>query len=162
MKIEYILKKADQVGDCLVWRLAKNAHGYGKFANGKGGWVLAHRAAWQAANGEIPAGAEVCHKCDNRACVNPEHLFIGSHQDNMADMKQKGRAKGLVGTDNHKCKITPAIAAEIICSAAPKNELAKRFGITVCMIGRIQRRIAWKSITENQIAEMAQSFVGDA
>lgn len=162
MSIELLLKKTFRQGDCLVWMFAKNAYGYGKVANGKGGWVLAHRAVWGALNGTIPEGVEVCHKCDNRACINPDHLFLGTHQENMSDMKQKGRAKGLVGVDNHKCKITPSIAAEIIRSSKPRHELANRFGVTVCMIGRIQRRVAWKSLSEDAIAEMAESFVEEA
>lgn len=53
--------------------------------------TLAHRAAWVAANGPIPSGLHVLHRCDNPPCVNIEHLFLGTHQDNMDDKKSKGR-----------------------------------------------------------------------
>lgn len=148
MSIESLLKKTERHGDCLVWKLAKNAYGYGKAANGKGGWSLAHRAAWKAVNGEIPKGIEVCHRCDNPACINPDHLFLGTHSDNMADMKAKGRAKGLVGEANHKSRLSESEVVEIFTSNDPTKVIAVRFGVSVCLVGQIKRGVAWKHITK--------------
>jgi len=75
---------------CLEWT-GCTSHGYGLIGV-NGNQVQAHRVAWELANGPIPAGMEVCHKCDRPPCCDPEHLFIGTHTDNMADMAAKGRA----------------------------------------------------------------------
>jgi hypothetical protein len=72
---------------CWLW-IGSTAKGYGKLTI-KHKDVLAHRCAWQLLNGEIPLGAHVLHSCDTPLCVNPDHLFIGSHTDNMRDMYAK-------------------------------------------------------------------------
>ena len=85
---------------CWEWRAGGSGDGYGTFqimskADRSGGSskVQAHRASWEIHNGPIPDGLFVCHHCDIKPCVNPAHLFLGTHQDNMADLVKKNRAK---------------------------------------------------------------------
>lgn len=79
--------------DCWRWLGSKNGAGYGSFS-GIGHTTMAHRACWMMHFGSIPPGMVVMHKCDNRECVNPNHLQLGTYRDNIQDAIQKGRFKG--------------------------------------------------------------------
>lgn len=80
------------IDECWIWRGWKDVHGYGKiYVLEQKKDVGAHRVAWELAKGPIPDGLFVLHKCDNPPCMNPEHLFLGTHGDNMRDCAKKGR-----------------------------------------------------------------------
>jgi hypothetical protein len=84
-------------GSCWHWTGGRNSSGYGAKRLSVGGRhisLLAHRMVWMVLNSDIPEGLVVCHRCDNKLCCNPAHLFLGTHKDNTQDMIQKGR--GLV------------------------------------------------------------------
>lgn len=97
-----------ELGNCWEWTAFRLSNGYGLLHTG-----LAHRFSWKIANGEIPKGLFVLHKCDNRSCVNPAHLFLGTQLDNMRDMHSKGRAAIIKGEQRTNHKLTSVQANEI-------------------------------------------------
>lgn len=91
---ERFWEKVDKSGDCWLWTGRPDGRmGYGRIREGVAGsaTLLAHRVAWELAFGPVPAGLDVCHTCDIPLCVRPDHLFLGTTLDNMADAKAKGR-----------------------------------------------------------------------
>ena len=128
---------------CWEWRGYVRPAGYGQIGRGRKGQGIidTHRAAWELTNGPIPGGLFVCHKCDNRRCCNPEHLFLGTHQDNMRDMRAKGR--GARGFDLPHTRLSEEQVREIRARFVSRHhpglrghwrsnarELATEFGIT--------------------------------
>jgi Autographiviridae endonuclease len=135
---------------CLIWPKCKTTGGYGhRWLNGR--MVYAHRAAWEEANGPIPAGMEVCHQCDVRACIEITHLFLGTHRDNMRDAKLKGRMRTpILREEKHPgAKLTRAQVEEIrtIVPLGFKNErrAAERYGVTRQNIRAILKGLTWLS-----------------
>jgi hypothetical protein len=101
--------KIDMTDSCWLWK-AGLRQGYGSFKINKK-TISAHRFSYQIHKGEIPEGVFVCHSCDIRNCVNPNHLFLGSPKDNWKDGFDKGRIKLLGGIDANKLKKHPSKGA---------------------------------------------------
>jgi len=83
--------KVDPLSGCHIWQRSTKPNGYGQLTF-RMRRLMAHRVAWIARHGPIAKGLEVCHRCDERRCCNPDHLYLGSHAENMAEMKAKRRA----------------------------------------------------------------------
>ena len=90
--------------ECWEWQAAKSTRGYGKLGapGTDAGCEYAHRVSWELHNGPIPDGMHVLHHCDNRICVNPQHLFLGTNLDNILDMRAKGRDYKFTDADRQK------------------------------------------------------------
>jgi HNH endonuclease len=131
----------DQPQECWLWTRARNNKGYGRVRiDGK--MQLAHRVAWQIYKGEIPEGMFVCHKCDTPACVNPDHLFLGTNADNIKDSYDKGRSNQQ-GERNGNRKLKPEQVTEIRASSESCRVLARRFGIGKSQVANIKKGLKW-------------------
>lgn len=104
--------------------------------------IGAHRAAYIESNGEIPEGCVVMHSCDNRRCVNPEHLSVGSQSDNLRDMVDKGRApaRDHTGINNPNCRTTKEMLETILTSPLSSIKLAKEIPLSAAQIRATRRK----------------------
>lgn len=138
---ERLKEKIDTTGECHLWTGRVNHAGYGTL----GSAVRAHRAVWMLANGPIPHGFHVLHTCDVRHCCNPAHLFLGTHHENMLDMKAKRRAARGETLARTKRKLTTEQAAEIRGSMESGVALASRFNVTPTTITNIRKGLFYET-----------------
>lgn len=158
--------KTTRVNDCLEWTGYIRKDGYANFfLDGK--TLLAHRVACMLTRGEIPQGMEVCHHCDNRKCVNPDHLFLGSLKDNMQDMVKKGRNKPqrLFGESNPMAKLS----ITDILNIRELHEIGFSYARIACIyhvhktqIGRIVRKENWGLVARRYSQPTPGISVADA
>src|SRR5262249_50208468 len=115
--------------DCWEWTSYRDPNGYGRLSIDNYPH-LAHRLAWEFNRGPIPGGMHVLHRCDNPSCVKPEHLFLGSHDDNMADKMRKKRHRfGVSRGSKHGCsKLTEDQVRRIRLMSGSSREIANALG----------------------------------
>lgn len=132
-------------GDCLLWTGWLNQHGYGKLRMKKRSHFV-HRLSFELATGISPGQMHVLHSCDRPGCVNAAHLFLGTHADNMADMKRKGRAKSgrRSGQPHGICKLTHQLARAIRIDERKQSDIAKDYGVCQQTISNIKTGKIWK------------------
>lgn len=134
---------------CWEWFGGKDRGGYGILhsPNPERRRLLAHRVSWELHRGAIPAGMFVLHTCDNRSCVNPAHLFLGTHASNMRDMTAKGRQAS--GVRHSQAKLTDEAVLEIRAKRAngtTQPALAALYGVSQTTISRICQRVLWRHL----------------
>ena len=156
--------KVDKGGpnECWVWTASKKVKGYGQFGINRKNH-FAHRLSWEIHNGSIPPGMCVLHRCDNMSCVNPAHLFLGTKEDNVADMVAKGRqARGKrtgaytrperiargerVGTSKLSEQDVSRIRFLYTNGGVTQQELAQQFGVHQSNISVIVSGKNWKHL----------------
>ena len=144
-------EKTDKSGVCWIWTACRNRAGYGRIGVHRRS-ELAHRVAYELSKGPIQNGLIVRHKCDNPPCVNPEHLIVGTHADNVRDMDERGRrvSAPVRGEEHHKAKLTESDVREIFRmraeTKATQQAIADTFGVSQFMISSILRGEAWSHL----------------
>lgn len=134
------------IGSCWLWVAGTDGSGYGMFAP-NGNTIGAHRVSWVLEMGEIPDGLCVLHQCDNPPCVNPTHLFLGTHQSNSDDKCRKGRQYHPVGEKNGRSKLLSADVKKIhelfLRASLSKEALGRQFGVSSTTIRHILTGETW-------------------
>jgi len=145
--LERFWNKVNKSSGCWEWLGAKDRDGYGYFGV-KRKAKKAHRLSWLLFFKTDPGKYHVCHKCDNPSCVNPDHLFLGSHTDNVQDCVRKGRNN--IGTRNGSSKLTPDDIQEIRRKYKFRTygttKLAEEYGVSYQMIHRIVTDKNWRHV----------------
>lgn len=118
-------------------------NGYGQVRNDYKAYY-AHRMAWELVNGPIPEGNYVLHRCDNRRCVNPDHLFLGSFDDNMQDMVQKRRHA--FGERNGHAKLSEDQVRAIRFSGGKQEDVAAVYNISRTIVSQIRSGKIWRHV----------------
>lgn len=138
----------EPMSGCWLWEAGCCKDGYAKF-HLDGESIRGHRAAWLIYRGSIPDGIQVLHRCDNPPCVNPDHLFLGTHIDNARDKAAKGRAPGMRGESNPLSRITRAEAQSIATDNVRSiQEMAAQHGVSAAAISKIRSGKLWSGQIE--------------
>lgn len=144
----------NKTSGCWEW-VGSKRNGYGRMiigsrTDGTRKSVSAHRVSYELNFGEIPDGMEVCHKCDNPCCINPDHLFLGTKQDNAADRDAKGRNIVFTGEEQPRAKLTKKAVKDARWERAYKGTsfqtLADRYGVSKRTMQNAIKGVTWKCV----------------
>ena len=149
---ERFWRRVKKTDGCWEWQGSRHPNGHGYFSAGRASVGYAHRAAWEFVHGPIPFGLFVCHHCDNPPCVRPDHLFLGTQNDNVQDAVSKGRMSR--GESHHAAKLTEAAVREIRVAEVGWTQsrqslaraLAPRYGVTSFAVKAVLQRNRWRHI----------------
>jgi hypothetical protein len=134
---------------CWLWLATLGNEGYGQIVAFNKRVSLAHRLSWELHTGEDPGEFKVCHRCDNRICVNPEHLFLGSDAENVADKVNKNRhAKGI---KIHNAVLNDGIVRDMRrdwCSGETVASISRKYGFSHSATRSAVNRITWKHVKD--------------
>jgi hypothetical protein len=133
---------------CWLWiAFINETNGYGYFRMRKRGAVRAHRVAHEIYKGPITSGLNVLHTCDNRACVNPEHLYLGTYLDNARDRDQRQRRRAPKGMLNGRAKLTESDVRAIRLDPRSETAIARAYGVGFTAISDIKEGRKWTHLT---------------
>ncbi len=153
MTLQEVLANTQRDGDCLRWLGSHSVGGYGVVSRPRRerGTRRAHRYVWELLNGAPTADEVVCHKCDVRDCVNPDHLFLGSAADNVRDCWSKGRHGPIpnarhLGVEHGRAKLTEAEVCHIRVATDGPSACGRRHQVTETLVRLIRQAKAWRHL----------------
>lgn len=148
-RFESFVLKSD---GCWTWKGSLDRYGYGQFkVNGHP--IGAHRFSYLLHFGDLPMHLCVCHSCDNPSCVNPSHLWLGTHADNARDRREKGRSVCLRGERSPVAKLTPEQIRDIRASSESQRALASKFNVSQSNISRIRLGNTWRHVPTSEAGD---------
>mgnify|MGYP001213333075 CR=1 FL=1 len=143
---ERFWEKVNKTETCWLWTASVGSHGYGVIGIGKRceGTACSHRYSYELNCGPIPPDMQVLHKCDNRRCVNPSHLFLGTQDDNIKDCISKRRLA--VGVRHGRARLTESDIISIRSDTRRPEVIGLEYGVSLSHVNSIKRRTFWSHI----------------